>query len=259
MSGASAWRSHIASIVVAIFSGAGLPAAETAATPPARWNILFLLADDQRADTIAALGNAHIATPNLDRLVREGTAFTRAYCMGSMQGAVCVPSRGMILTGRTLFHVRDDLTGQDTWPEALRRQGYSTFLTGKWHNQVASAVRVFDTGKAIFLGGMGNPFALPLVDISGKHTLVNERVNREHSVAQFANAASEFLRAQTAATPFLCYVAFNLPHDPRVAPFGVSPPLRCRTAAAAAQLSAATRLQQWCADHSRRGPGYLAA
>ena len=124
----------------------------------------------------------------------------------------------MILTGRTLFHVRDDLSGQDTWPEALRRQGYSTFLTGKWHNQAASAGRVFDKGKAIFLGGMGNPFALPLVDISGEHTLVNERVSREHSVAQFADAASEFLRAQTAATPFLCYVAFNLPHDPRVAP-----------------------------------------
>ena len=70
---------------------------------PARPNILLLLSDDQRADTIAALGNPQISTPNLDRLVREGTAFTRAYCMGSMQGAVCVPSRAMLLTGRTLF------------------------------------------------------------------------------------------------------------------------------------------------------------
>ncbi len=72
LSGAPAWRSPIALIVVAFFFAGGLPAAENAATPPARWNILFLLADDQRADTIAALGNTHIATPNLDRLVREG-------------------------------------------------------------------------------------------------------------------------------------------------------------------------------------------
>ena len=85
LSGAPAWRSPIALIVVAFFFAGGLPAAENAATPPARWNILFLLADDQRADTIAALGNTHIATPNLDRLVREGTVFTRAYCMGSLQ------------------------------------------------------------------------------------------------------------------------------------------------------------------------------
>ena len=128
-----------------------------------------------------------------------------------------MPSRGMILTGRTLFHVRDDLAGQDTWPEAFGRQGYTTFLTGKWHNQPASALRSFQKGKAIFFGGMGDPYSLPLRDISQEHTLVNERVSGEHSVQQFADAASEFLRAQSGASPFLCYVAFNLPHDPRVA------------------------------------------
>ena len=204
--------------VVCLVSGDQTVSAEVSAGPlSGRWNILFILSDDQRADTIAALGNTHIATPNLDRLVREGTAFTRAYCMGSLQGAVCVPSRGMILTGRTLFHVRDDLDGQDTWPEALGRQGYTTFLTGKWHNQQASALRSFQKGKAIFFGGMGDPYSLPVRDISQEHTLSDERVSGEHSVQQFADAASEFLQAQTGAFPFLCYVAFNLPHDPRVA------------------------------------------
>jgi arylsulfatase A-like enzyme/metal-dependent hydrolase (beta-lactamase superfamily II) len=182
-----------------------------------RWNVLFLLTDDQRADTIAALGNPHIETPNLDRLVHDGTAFTRAYCMGSLQGAVCVPSRAMMLTGRTLFRVHEDLAGQDTWPEAFSRQGYTTFLTGKWHNQQASALRSFQKGKAIFFGGMGDPYSLPVRDISQEHTLSDERVSGKHSVEQFADAASEFLRAQTDASPFLCYIAFNLPHDPRVA------------------------------------------
>ena len=88
-----------------------------------RPNVLILFADDQRADTIAALGNATIRTPNLDRLASQGTAFTRTYCMGSLQGAVCVPSRAMLLTGRTLFHVKEDLEGQPTWPEAFAEQG----------------------------------------------------------------------------------------------------------------------------------------
>ncbi|MHC5539491.1 sulfatase-like hydrolase/transferase, partial [Singulisphaera rosea] len=171
-----------------------------------------------RADTIGALGNAQIKTPNLDRLVREGTSFTRAYCMGSQQGAVCVPSRAMLLTGRSLFHIKEDLEGQRTWPEAFAAAGYRTFLTGKWHNGAESALRVFPQGKAIFLGGMGDPYRLPLQDISPEHTFVNKRTSGEHSVGIFADSAIEFLKGQGRATPFLCYVPFNLPHDPRVAP-----------------------------------------
>ncbi len=138
--------------------------------------------------------------------------------MGSLQGAVCVPSRAMLLTGRTLFRVKDNLAGQPTWPEAFAKAGYSTFLTGKWHNQPASALRVFQRGKSIFFGGMGDPYKLPLQDIAPDHALINKRTSGEHSVKLFADAASEFLRAQPADRPFLCYVAFNLPHDPRVAP-----------------------------------------
>jgi arylsulfatase A-like enzyme len=183
-----------------------------------RPNVLILFADDQRADTIAALGNPHIRTPHLDRLASQGTAFTRAYCMGSLQGAVCVPSRAMLLTGRTLFHVKEDLAGQPTWPEAFAKENYRTFFTGKWHNKGPSALRAFQEGKAVFLGGMGDPYHLPLQDISSDHAFVNQRSSGEHSVKLFADAASDFLSAQTGDRPFLCYVPFNLPHDPRVAP-----------------------------------------
>src|SRR5262245_50971643 len=65
---------------------------------PQRPNILFILADDQRHDTIHALGNEEIHTPNLDRLARNGFHFTNAYCMGSMTPAVCLPSRTMLMT-----------------------------------------------------------------------------------------------------------------------------------------------------------------
>src|SRR5262249_53989639 len=101
-------------------------------------NILFLLSDDQRAVTIAALGNRHIHTPNLDSLVREGTAFTRALCPSPL----CVPSRAEILTGCTGFKngVLPDFSmrlNRDLmlWPQVLRGGGYHTWYVGKWHTE----------------------------------------------------------------------------------------------------------------------------
>jgi arylsulfatase A-like enzyme len=184
-----------------------------------RPNVLFFFTDDQRADTIGALGNPHIKTPNLDRLVQRGTAFTRAYCMGAMQGAVCVPSRAMMLSGRSLFHVPENLKGITTWPAAFARQGYRTFMTGKWHNQEASLLLAFQEGKAVFLGGMGDPYRLQVADITDKHTLTAKRASGKHSVELFADSACEFLKAQKGSEkPFVVYIAFNGPHDPRKAP-----------------------------------------
>ena len=185
-----------------------------------RPNILFLFSDDQRADTIANLGNDHIRTPALDRLVKSGTTFTRAYCMGSNQGAVCVPSRAMLMTGRSLFRIQEQLRGQDTWPEAFARAGYTTFITGKWHNGAPSVLRAFQQGKAVFLGGMGDPHRLKIQDIDSiTRSLKNPRPSSEHCVKVFADEAAAFLDGQKDETqPFLCYVAFNAPHDPRVAP-----------------------------------------
>lgn len=71
----------------------------------ARPNVLFLFADDQRADTIGAHGNPHIQTPNIDQLVANGFSFRRNYVFGGNSGAVCVPSRAMLMTGKTWFKV----------------------------------------------------------------------------------------------------------------------------------------------------------
>ncbi|MDP6467194.1 MAG: sulfatase-like hydrolase/transferase, partial [Pirellulaceae bacterium] len=59
-------------------------------------NILWLCTDQQRHDTIHALGNGLIRTPHVDRLVEQGVAFTQTYC----QSPVCTPSRASFLTGR---------------------------------------------------------------------------------------------------------------------------------------------------------------
>jgi arylsulfatase A-like enzyme len=203
--------------LLALFSGAS--AGRAAEQPRKRPNVIFIFTDDQRADTIHALGNKFIRTPNLDRLVRSGTAFTRAYCMGGNVGAVCMPSRAMVLSGRPFFKVPNDLQNVTTWPERFARFGYLTFITGKWHNGADALLRTFQIGKAVFLGGMGDPYNLPVADISPRRTLVNERKSGKHSVELFTDQLVEFVRQQKGGKqPFLAYIAYNAPHDPRVAP-----------------------------------------
>jgi arylsulfatase A-like enzyme len=185
---------------------------------PRRPNVLFLFSDDQRADAIGAWGNAHLTTPNLDRLVNRGTSFTRAYIMGAFQGAVCAPSRAMLMTSLSLFQVKEDLAGQTTWPERFGGAGYRTFLSGKWHNGEASAVRVFDIGRTVFFGGMAAPYDLPVKDFTRGESGFVARTADKHDAEAFADAAIAFLRERRDGQPFLAYVAFKAPHDPRVAP-----------------------------------------
>jgi arylsulfatase A-like enzyme len=139
--------------------------------------------------------------------------------MGAMQGAVCVPSRAMMLSGRSLFRINDKLEGITTWPEMFARAGYRTFITGKWHNQQASALAAFANAKNVFFGGMGNPYALPVADFTAKHTLTEQRLSGKHSCELFTDSMVDFIKQQKGVDkPFVAYVAFNGPHDPRTAP-----------------------------------------
>ncbi len=137
-----------------ILTSVGLAAAGTELAWPAnaKPNVLFLFADDQRADTIAALGNPVIKTPNLDRLARSGIAFDRAYMQGGFNAATCTPSRAMLLSGRNLFHIHETLrqgeTFDDTWPAAFGRAGYATFMTGKWHNDPRAIAPSFQSARS---------------------------------------------------------------------------------------------------------------
>ena len=186
--------------------------------PTKKPNVLFLFADDQRADTIHAWGNPDIETPNIDRLVAEGFSFRSNYNMGGNNAAVCMPSRAMVNSGLAYFRIREDLRGTKTMPEFLREHGYTTFATGKWHNGQESWLRSFNKGENVFFGGMSDHTQVPLFDLSPEGELVNERVGSGFSTEMFSAAAIEFLESHQGDAPFYAYVAFTAPHDPRQPP-----------------------------------------
>ncbi len=183
-------------------------------------NVVFIFADDQRADTIAALGNPLIRTPNLDRLVRRGVAFSHAYMQGGNQGATCVPSRAMLLSGRSLAQIDEKLLKHETWPHAFGAAGYSTFAAGKWHNGPPSIPKSFQQARALFVGGMADPMKAPTSDMLPTGKLSPARISPKHLCEEATDATLAFLKSQDGTKPFFSYLAFDGPHDPHIVPDG---------------------------------------
>ncbi len=190
------------------------------------YNVLVILTDDQRFNTIHALGNHEVHTPNMDRLVKSGTTFTQAHIMGSLGGAVCAPSRAMLMTARSVFQVHRDggviPPSEKTFPEVFRERGYRTFASGKWHSDHASFNRSFAAGDHIFFGGMhtekaGGHWKPQLHHYDGSAQYKQPFTGEDFSSVCFADAAIAFLQ-QPQKEPFLMYVAFTAPHDPRTPP-----------------------------------------
>jgi arylsulfatase A-like enzyme len=188
-------------------------------------NVLFLFADDQRADTIASHGNPHIKTPHLDELAASGFSFRGNYVFGGNNGAVCIPSRAMLMSGKTWFHV-DTLTLKNAklLPEFLHEQGYATFGTGKWHNGQLSWLRAFERGKTVMFGGMSDHTRVPVRDLGPDGKLTDERTGEKFSSELFADSVIEFLHNHDRRKPFFAYVAFTAPHDPRQSPLSFREP-----------------------------------
>jgi arylsulfatase A-like enzyme len=175
---------------------AGATGAAQVKRPP---SVLLINTDDQRWDTIASLGNREIRTPNLDRLVARGTVFQNHYCQGSMVGAVCLPSRTMLMTGRSVFRIPDRNQKSDGYPllaKAFEKAGYTTFHVGKRSNTYVPASEAFQT------------------------TLYAEQLSEDRADQSrlHADAVIRFVKERKPDEPFLAYMAPPVPHDPRVAP-----------------------------------------
>ncbi len=208
-------------------------------------NVLFLFADDQRARTINAHGNVEIITPNIDRLASSGISFTNTYIMGGSSGAVCAPSRAMLMTGRHLYGIEKQgwqakiSEKNKTLPEVFREAGYETFGTGKQHNGRPVFARGFTTGDEIFFGGMSDHWNVPVYhyDSTGKYDKKTPYIKNpgysnhveytgncdhiikgKHSSELFADATINFIKNRDADKPFFAYVSYTAPHDPRSMP-----------------------------------------
>jgi len=206
-------------------SAASMPAVALAATtalhaaaapaPAKRPNILFILVDDQSPFDLHAYDPASkLDTPVIDSLAARGVVFDAAYHMGSFLGAVCTPSRHMIMTGRSLWHLPigpeerrgkaaagsqrrcpDDIEGH-VLAAVFNAAGYDTMRTCKQGNSYEGANKRF-TVRDDATKREGTP---------------------EGGSAWHANRVLEFLEAREATRdtdPFLVYYGFSHPHDTR--------------------------------------------
>lgn len=108
--------------------------------PPELPNILLLMTDQQRYDSLGCYGASFAHTPNLDRLAAEGVVFEHCYA----NNPICTPSRASLMTGKHVLdhgvcQLNDHLaSGETLFPERLRARGYQTALFGKLHVSAAA-------------------------------------------------------------------------------------------------------------------------
>lgn len=213
-----------------------ITSAAAAADASRRPNVLLIVSDDQRPDTIAALGNSHIQTPHLDSLVRAGTSFTRAVS----PNPICVCARAEMLSGCTSF-TNGVLTSGPINPklvrfaQAMQAAGYRTCYTGKWHNNGRPTDHGYDETAGLYMGGGGKVEGA--VDWKGRPVtgyggwVLQDNLGRkfpEKGVgltpqisADLADAAIGYLRREdSSGKPFLLHVCFTAPHDPLLIPPG---------------------------------------
>lgn len=223
----------ITRLMGSILMGIGLAGpSPVRAAAPERPNILILMSDDMSMDGVGAFGG-EVRTPNLDRLAARGVSFMNTYNPGSWHAAVCIASRTMLMTGRSLYRaekidgsLKREVEQGRFWPQLLERAGYSTRMSGKWHVGVKPAL-VFQT---LVRERPGMPKAVP----SGYHRPSEDQPDRwspydtklgghwqggKHWAEVLADDAVALLKQEaTNSAPFFMYLAFSSPHDPRQAP-----------------------------------------
>lgn len=233
-------------LAAATLLAAGAVSSSLAADRP---NVLFIFSDDQCFETVRAFGMTDIDTPNLDRLVEEGTTFTHAYNMGSWSPAVCVASRHMLNTGAFVWHAEQIANRLDSadrkgaaassgsrwadfqeeglmWSQLMEKAGYDTYFTGKWHVK-ADANRIFKTARNV-RGGMPKQtpegYNRPIEGQPDPWSPSDPKFGGfweggKHWSEVVGDDAVDFLKmAGESESPFFMSIAFNAPHDPRQAP-----------------------------------------
>lgn len=153
-------------------------------------NIVFVHVDQMCHDAISALDNHHVSTPNIDRLIADGTSFLRSYSANP----VCCPARASWYTGRAssehgvIQNQRPLLESIPDLGQWMGARGYACFYTGKWH----IPNRRVDRSFTLLPGGSGHG---------------------EQGDAGVASVAAGFLHNYDGRRPFFLNVGFLNPHD----------------------------------------------
>jgi arylsulfatase A-like enzyme len=180
--------------------------AAQAAPPP---NILFILVDDQRHDSLGCAGHPILQTPNIDNLAEQGVRFENAFVSTS----ICMASRACIFTGLT--ETGHGYTGggfpatpviepdvDTSFPVLLKQAGYRTGFFGKQHvkfeeGTTEALARMFDSCETI-----------------GRHPYFKKQEDgsERHSAELIGDRSVEFVEQQSADQPFCLYMSFNISH-----------------------------------------------
>lgn len=193
-------------MLLAVGQGGEASGAEAGPKSPAP-NIVFLLADDLRFDTLGFMGDRVVQTPHLDRLASRGIVFRNSFVTTS----ICASSRASAFAGQWMLRhgIEDFQTAftseawRQTYPAVFREAGYRTGFIGKYGvgnaKAIAAQAEAFDYWRG--LPGQAGRFFIDPNDPT-----------RTHRTAQFGNEALEFLRAEDSRRPFCLSVSFNAPH-----------------------------------------------
>ena len=206
------WQVLIILLAIVCQPRASFSLASIAAVRP---NVVIIIADDQGYGDLSVHGNPHVRTPILDRLAADSIRFDRFFV-----SPLCAPTRASLLTGR--YSLRTGVRGvsqgletmraeEVTFAEALRDAGYRTGYFGKWHNgehyPFTPQGQGFGEAFGFNLGHWNNYFDTSLkrnarwVPTSGYISDV------------LTDAAIRFIEKHK-TEPFLCYLAYNVPHSP---------------------------------------------
>ncbi|MUH35523.1 arylsulfatase [Zobellia amurskyensis] len=183
-----------------------------------RPNIVLIMADDLGYSDIGCYGG-EIETPNIDSLANEGIRFTQF-----MNATKCAASRASLLTG--LYPIESGSNGEPTQminsitvAELLKKAGYRTLMTGKWHAKETPPKRGFDRFFGSINGSFDyfkpKPHQIYMIDKEKVSSYIPENPNDFYTTDAFTDKAIDYLNEyKHEGKPFFLYVAYNAPHFP---------------------------------------------
>lgn len=184
---------------------------QTKNRPAKKYNIVFVLLDDQRYDAMGFLkGQSFLQTPNMDSIARNGTHLPNAY----VTTALCSPSRASILTGQ--YAHRHKVVDNDSplppglrfFPQLMQRAGYETAFVGKWH--MGGPIDHPQPGFNHWVSFKGQGHYLPHADglnVNGKKV-----PQKGYITDELNDYALDWLKGRRAAKPFVLYLSHKAVH-----------------------------------------------